>query len=186
MPQTQERDVRSNYVTPRSDQLSSATAPCEAPEGHWWIHAFNPAYSAVDATRVGKWLIRVGCNYVQYCWQRVREATEAGDLGIGSKVSTDLGDRNDIVSWAAHTVCVYTRDWRDCDDVLRFAKALKTNDAVRTRPIYYKPDTMTYEGIWELSSPGKVAIYTFKPPYNQLVRNESALALASSLEEARE
>ena len=172
-------EIRSYFSSGAAGYLPSDTPPCEAPEGHYWVHAFSPKGSSVDPLSVGKWLIRVQCRYVTYCWNRVRQATEEGTLGIGAKVSTDWGNANDPAApggWADHVICVYTYDWRDREDVGRVARCLGEIDAIRRQTLFYKPDAMTYDGIYSGNTPGGVAIYEMKRPYEQLFAREDALS----------
>ncbi len=181
-------EVRSHFVDPQPHQLPSAVHPCEAPEGYRWLHAYSPHHSSIDPVAVGKWLIRVPCEFVGYCWERVRDATEQGTLGIAAKVSTDWGHKNDPAFPAGHKVhviCVYTYNWQDRDDVLRVAKRLREIDAVRRQTLLYKPDAMTYAGIYSGNAPGEVAIYEIKPPYEELTVREEALVLLSDLASLR-
>lgn len=165
--------------------VPSTTDPCAAPKGTHWVHAFNPNRpDDIDPMRVGKWLIYISCRHVDYCWSRVRDATEAGTLGISAKISTDWGKGHDLVGmiseglggWRDHVVCVYTADWQDRADVARVGRRLAEVDAVRTQTLLYKPDAFTYEGIWAGSRPGHVAIYSMKKPYEVLIEHPDALA----------
>ncbi len=138
----------------------------------------------LDPMSVGKWLIYISCAHVAYCWSRVREATEAGTLGVSAKISTDWGKAHDLVGmiseglggWRDHVVCIYTADWRDREDVARVGTRLAEIDAVRTQTLLYKPDAFTYGGTWAGSNPGQVAIYSMKKPYSALVDHPEALA----------
>src|SRR5581483_1285844 len=155
----------------------SDSPPCAAPNGYHWIHAYPPNAPVVNARDVGKWLIRVTCAQVTYCWGRVRSATEDGTLGIAAKVSTDWGNaHNPSVRSKDHVICVYTRDYRDKRDVLRVARRLHAIDAVRKQTIDYKPDAFTLAGIYKRSDRGSVAIYRCSPPYEVLTEQSGALA----------
>ncbi len=170
-------ETRSHFVPPRADDLPSETNPCRAAKGNHWVHAFGP-HIGEDINRLltGKWLIRVGHPNAAYCWDRVRRATEDGTLGLAAKVSTDWAMTHDPAGfgaegrggWRSHVVCVYTRDWRDREDVLRVGKRLVEVDAVRTQPITYKADASTFGGKYAGNSPGEVAIYRMARPYEQL------------------
>lgn len=187
-PPERKTEVRSNYEQPQVGQLPSVTSPCTAPEGYSWVHSFSRSKPS-DLLQVGKWLIRVGCKHVDYCRGAVRDATEAGTLGIAAKVATDWGNANDPAGpWKEHVICIYTADWRDQEDVMRVATRLKEIDAVRKQPLYYKPDAMTYGGVYSGNSPGGVAVYAVKPPYLKLVVHQEniveAKALASEIKSA--
>lgn len=185
---------RSHFVPLDALPLApSTTDPCAAREGTHWIHAISPtAPHHLDPLLVGKWLIYISCRHVGYCWPRVREATEAGTLGISAKISTDWGKAHDLVGiiaegiggWRDHVICVYTADWRNREDVARIGSRLAEVDAVRTQTLHYKPDAFTYGGTWAGSSPGEVAIYSMKKPYHSLLEHPTALAALRSNEQA--
>ena len=161
--------MRSNFVEAIPYDLPSNTPPCKAPAGYSWVHAFNPTPGPIDKLTVGKWLIRLPCQFVDYCWARVSKATEDGTLGIAAKVSTDWhNDYDPAGSWGrVHAICIYTADWHDRSDVLRVAKRLKEIDAVRRSVLMYKPDIETYAGLYAGNSPGNIAIYEAKAPYDE-------------------
>lgn len=187
-PGSGDREVRSNYEAPSAAYLSPATDPCRAPAGHYWIHAFpENSNVTIDAERVGKWLIHLGCQQVSHCWSRVREATEHGRLGISAKVATDWGTDNDPAGpfKSQHVVCVFTRDYRDRADVLRVAKELRVVDAVRRQVLQYKPDLMTLSGFFSGNTPGSIAIYECAPSYTELSPREDAFELLRQLESRR-
>lgn len=177
---------RSHFVPTDAEPLvPSTTDPCAAPEGVHWVHAISPTVSRdLDPMLVGKWLIYISCAHVDYCWSRVRQATEAGTLGVSAKISTDWGKAHDLVGmiseglggWRNHVVCVYTADWRNREDVTRVGSRLAAVDAVRTQTLLYKPDAFTRGGTWAGSSPGQVAIYSMKKPYEELLAHPDALA----------
>ena len=174
--------------------VPSTTAPCAAPERTRWVHAFRPDdVTDIDPMHVGKWLIYLSCRNVDYCWSRVRDATEAGTLGIAAKISTDWGKAHDLAGmlteglggWRDHVICVYTADWEDREDLVRVGRRLADVDAVRTQTLLYKPDAFTYEGIWAGSSPGHVAIYSMKKPYTTLTEHREALERLAIERESR-
>ena len=176
-------EMRSNFVEPSSSFLPSDTAPCTAPVGYSWVHALSPTDGEADPWLVGKWLIRLQCRFVDYCWGQVRRATEAGTLGIGAKVSTDWHNEHDPAgTWGAtHAICIYTRDWHDRKDVLRVARRLRDTDAVRRSVLLYKPDIETYAGLYAGNQAGMISIYEAKPPYDELIVRAEALAQAERL-----
>jgi hypothetical protein len=181
---------RSHFMPPTAEALVPSTAdPCRAPSGIHWIHAFAPGdLTEIDPMLAGKWLIRVGCKPVRYCWEVVRDATEAGTLGISAKVSTDWHRSHDEAGikaegqggWRDHAICIYTADWRDRAEVARVGSRLAEIDAVRKQTLRYKPDAFTYEGIWQGKAPGDVAIYSMSPPYEALEDHPSALGVLRS------
>lgn len=176
-------ELRSNFTEWNEAFLPSTTKPCVAPDGYSWVHAYAPSRSGVDPLIVGKWLIRLQCRFVDYCWERVRIATEDGTLGIAAKVSTDWHNHNDPAgAWGnVHVICIYTTDWHDQDDVLRVAGRLREIDAVRKSVLMYKADIETYAGMYAGNAAGDVAIYEAKAPYDQLIVRSEPLATAEDL-----
>ena len=184
------QEVRSHFVFAGAEPLVPPTTdPCSSPKGTHWVHAFSPtAPRDLDPMHVGKWLIYISCAHVGYCWSRVREATEAGTLGVSAKISTDWGKAHDLVGmiseglggWRDHVICIYTADWRNREDVARVGSRLAEVDAVRTQTLLYKPDAFTYRGTWAGSNPGQVAIYSMKKPYEELLERPDALAMLDS------
>jgi hypothetical protein len=182
-------EVRSYFVSrSQASALPSTTKPCEAPSGEYWVHAFAPpGVEPENSNAIGKWLIRMGCPYVEKYWGFIRDAVERGELGISAKIATDWGRVNDPTGpWRNHVVCVYTRDWRDEGDVLRVAARLHQIGAVSKMQLTYKPDIFTFGGTYEGNSPGDVAIYKCKPPYLELLVEDTNRAAARSMLKAAE
>ncbi len=180
-PRSARDEVRSHFVPPSEGQLPATVSPCKAPDGHFWVRAYAPnpvAPAPPPIQRTGKWLIHVTCDHVGYCWDRVRIATEAGQLGIAAKVSTDWHMRHDPAGpWNDHVICVYTSDFEDRIEAARVARALRVADAVRKQVLRYKPDLMTFRGEYAGNAPGEIAIYSSHPPtYEVLKIHESNLA----------
>ena len=170
-------------ATDERSELQSTTDPCSAPDGHYWVYAHSPVDGREQGQLlVGKWLIRMDCPYVEHYWGLIRDATEDGTLGISAKISTDWGRLNDPAGPRRnHIVCVYTRDWRDEVDVLRVATRLRDVGAVKKMLLTYKPDIFTHAGRYEGDSPGEVAIYQCKAPYEHLVVDVHNRAAAEAL-----
>ena len=92
-----------------------------------------------------KWMLFPREEEVNEAWRVVCEGVDADRLGIGANVST-AGLESD----AARLICVYTRDFRDVEDVRRVLLALVDMGLVRAgRPgVTYKCDAYTYLGIY--------------------------------------
>ncbi|KAK4236932.1 hypothetical protein C8A03DRAFT_35131 [Achaetomium macrosporum] len=91
----------------------------------------------------GKWMLFADPGYVNDVWARVARATANNQLGIGAKVETR------VESEKARLICVYTRDFRDKDDVARVLNRMRELELVRPgRQIYYKSDAWTELGIY--------------------------------------
>lgn len=179
------KEVRSYFALKTdADLLPSSTNPCAAPDGYYWVHAFGPGASSenLDWRLIGKWLIRMTCPYVEDYWSRISHAVEAGTLGPSAKIATDWGREHDPAGpWRNHVVCVYTRDWRDEDDVLRAARRLHEIGAVKKMKLTYKPDVFTHDGRYEGNAPGDIAIYTCGAPYDVLTVNHENRATAEQV-----
>jgi hypothetical protein len=88
--------------------------------------------------RCGKWMLFPEPNAVDDMWAVVAQATAANELGVAAKVAPKADDEGRQGS--ARLICVYTRDFRDKDDVARVLSRLRELELVRanSRPIYYK------------------------------------------------
>lgn len=97
--------------------------------------------------RSGKWMLFPSTNDVDDVWAVVARATAANELGVSAKVAPK--DDDEGVQGSARLICVYTRDFKDKDDVARVLSRLRELELVRVngRPIYYKCDAYTYLGI---------------------------------------
>ena len=107
----------------------------------------------VDDENAGKWLIFIEAKQVDSIWRMIREETVAGRLGISAKVSTakpNPESRDD-----RKVIFVYTRDWRDEEDVMRVRERLRTLGFVER--LGYKRNIETYKG--EYSKKGKRVTY---------------------------
>lgn len=98
---------------------------------------------------VGKWISR---DLTEQLWQGIRGATIEGCLGIGAKVSPDRT-----------RACVYTRDYRDIDDLRRVLGVLRAIGV--TGWITYKRDCETAHGVY-----GTGASYWTSPPGTTEIR----------------
>ncbi|KAF3007529.1 hypothetical protein E8E13_006213 [Curvularia kusanoi] len=85
----------------------------------------------------GKWMLFPKVQEVTRIWKTVVEATTNDRLGPMAKVAPEDGKDERLI-------CVYTKDFRDEDDVLRVLKELEDLDLIGTgRSIYYKSDAFT-------------------------------------------
>ena len=88
--------------------------------------------------RCGKWMFFPDPSTVDEIWGVVARATAANELGVAAKVAAKGDDEGRQGS--ARLICVYTRDFRDKDDVGRVLTRLRELELVKMnrRPIYYK------------------------------------------------
>ncbi|KAL2263311.1 hypothetical protein VTK26DRAFT_7294 [Humicola hyalothermophila] len=92
----------------------------------------------------GKWMLFPEPGNVNEVWGKVARATAGGELGVGAKVATRVDPEK------ARLICIYTRDFRDKDDVARVLNRMRELELVRPgeRQIYYKTDAWTHLDIY--------------------------------------
>jgi hypothetical protein len=102
--------------------------------GVYWIECKRKEgdYPAITP-RTGEWRIITTLAEVDAVWLKIKAATEAGDLGYKSKVSSISPDKD-----ANHRlICVRTYDADDKEDVERVQQALR---AIGIEALDYKRD----------------------------------------------
>lgn len=88
----------------------------------YWIES-KPFTSAPPPTpRAGEWVIETTLTEVDALWVKIKAATEQGELGYKSKVSTSPAKRQ--IDSAARIIVVRTVDVDDQADVARVEAAL--------------------------------------------------------------
>jgi hypothetical protein len=94
------------------------------------LRALAGSYNVIT----GKWMLFPEPGYVNEVWAKVARATAGNELGIGAKVETR------VESGKERLICVYTKDFRDKDDVARVLNRMRELELVRPggRQIYYK------------------------------------------------
>lgn len=128
---------------------SEARAGLVSPAGLGWtdrVRAPEQLGEGLDefGNRVtGKWMPK-GIN--RELWERIRGATIEGYLGTESKVLKDFT-----------RACVYTRDYRDIDDLRRILTVLRELGIKGW--LDYKRDCDTARGLY-----GRGALYWYSPP----------------------
>ncbi|KAF2747164.1 DUF1917-domain-containing protein [Sporormia fimetaria CBS 119925] len=91
----------------------------------------------------GKWMLFPSDQDLPRVWKAVVEGTINNRLGSAAKVATDQGNSGNRL------ICIYTKDFRDKQDVLRILQELERMGLVgRGRGIYYKTDVYTYLDIY--------------------------------------
>lgn len=127
------------------------------------LDILNLAHAA--KVRTGKWLLFCSPSEVNEIWELVAKATANNKLGIAAKVAprSPFDDQR-----RDRLLCVYIPDFLDRSDVGRVLQKLRELRLVesRGRPVYYKPDAFTYNGIshgnpWGLSA----SIYSSKETF---------------------
>jgi len=117
----------------------------------YWIIEDAPGTNPHDTEdeKAGKWLIFQPLAEIDASWQKIRDATRSGTLGISAKVSTakeNPDSRDD-----RKVIYVFTPDWSDEEDVMRVRNELR-NLGFLDR-IGYKRNLETYAG--QYSAKGK-------------------------------
>lgn len=90
----------------------------------------------------GKWMLFPMPEDLMHTWKLVATATAHNELGFAAKVAADEGKGNRV----PRLICVYTRDFRDMEDVKRVLWKLVEMELVQrpardpkgVRSIYYK------------------------------------------------
>ncbi|KAJ8116298.1 hypothetical protein OPT61_g2241 [Boeremia exigua] len=94
----------------------------------------------------GKWMLFPKDKEVTQTWRIVVEAVITDRLGPMAKVAPEDGKDERLI-------CVYTKDFRNEDDVLRVLKELEDMDLLRhDRSIYYKSDAFTYLDLYSATA----------------------------------
>lgn len=113
----------------------------------YWLYAIHPEYNEikknVNYSFTGKWLIFPTLKEVDKVWKKIQKATESGELGFASKVSTMAPTRYDPNT---KCICVYTTDYRNKEDVLKVREALRKLGFKNV--LAYKTDEATERGIY--------------------------------------
>ena len=91
----------------------------------YWISAKNKIGNYPTTTeQSGKWLLFVNTQDIDEVWAKIKQATEEGRLGQGSKVATAKPNRNEVDP-RKKVICVYTYDWTDEADVRKVREELR-------------------------------------------------------------
>jgi hypothetical protein len=110
-----------------------------------WLFAFRKHLKNYPKSTIysGKWLIFADERKINSTWQKIRQATIEGKLGLVSKVSTRKNKEGQ--GYLNYVICVYTYDLRDKQDVYKIKKELRKLGI--DEDICYKPDAFTHYGI---------------------------------------
>jgi hypothetical protein len=103
-------------------QHDSEALPSQA-GGVYWIEARRKVGDYPTPTpRSGQWVIETSLQEVDTLWLKVKQATEQGQLGHKSKVSTAAGPGQADAN--LRLICVRSYDGDDAADVQRIREAL--------------------------------------------------------------
>lgn len=99
--------------------------------GIYWIES-KPLEEGLSPTpRAGEWVIETTASAVDALWAKVKAATEAGELGYKSKVSTSPAKNQAAPD--SRVIVVRTRDADDAADVARVEARLRALGIVPAR-----------------------------------------------------
>ncbi len=90
----------------------------------YWIEAKAPPTAPQPTPRAGMWIIPTTVQAVDALWAKIKTATEAGELGYKSKVSTSPAKKQGRAD--DRVIHVLTADSTDAADVQRVRDALRT------------------------------------------------------------
>ncbi|MCF3105999.1 DUF1917 domain-containing protein [Streptomyces roseoverticillatus] len=123
--------------------LTSTTPSRETTEP--WLWAAAPDTPLTEDVRPfsGKWIWFTPLSLLDASWTTIRAATQDGLLGYRSKAGTLINTRLKSDD-TRRPICVYTRDWRDIDDVQRALTSLRALGIVDV--LLYKTDSDTLNG----------------------------------------
>jgi Domain of unknown function (DUF1917) len=141
-------------TTRRSTQRDQHPAPSKITE-EFWVGTVAPPSSVDCGPRSGKWLVFTPPDSHDEAWDKIRAATELGELGYAAKAATALQGR--VNRAGALVTCVYTYDYEDHDDVQRVLAALR-GLGIEGR-LSYKSDEATSQGTYGRGT----AIYVSQP-----------------------
>ncbi len=99
--------------------------------GVYWIESKPLADTPPPTAQAGEWLIETTVSAVDALWARVKAATEAGELGYKSKVSTVPAKHQAEAD--ARVIVARTRDADDAADVTRVEARLRALGIIPTR-----------------------------------------------------
>lgn len=109
--------------------------------------------------RTGKWLVFTNIKELDTTWQKIKQATKEGVLGIGAKAATAKPNPN-ASSQNEKVICVYTYNWLDKVDVFRVENMLRSIGINQT--LYYKADSDTLDGQYKIRGETNISKYISK------------------------
>ncbi|KAK7183357.1 hypothetical protein PSPO01_10606 [Paraphaeosphaeria sporulosa] len=97
---------------------------------------------------LGKWMLFPSVEDLTRIWRLVIDGVISNRLGPSAKVAPDEGKPGERL------ICIYTKDFKDKNDVLRVLRELVSIGVVnpKLKPIYYKADAYTYLNIYKASA----------------------------------
>lgn len=132
-----------NTKTAPSAQPETLTSPTPSRETTKpWLWAAAPKTPLTEDNHPfsGKWIWFTPLSLLDASWTTIHAATQHGLLGYRSKAGTLINTRPKSDD-TRRPICVYTRDWRDLDDVQRVLTSLRALGIVDV--LLYKTDSDT-------------------------------------------
>jgi predicted RecB family nuclease len=129
----------------------------------YWVYASvtreqrNP--QKFKNSKSGKWLVFSENKDHDRTWQRIKQATSEGLLGIHAKAATSKSNAN-ASSDSEKVICIYTYNWLDTVDVFRVEKTLREIGIEQT--LFYKADRDTREGKYKVKGNKNISKYVSK------------------------
>lgn len=147
--------------TSKVSKISKAMKAQEVPSRNYteaWLRVDTSQHPESTA-HTGKWMLFVRAVEVDEVWVQIKAATVSGDLGSSAKVSTVMNNLLNPRSQGVqlHAIMVYTRDYRDLEDVARVLQKLRDMGFVGR--LSYKEDAATLSNIYG----GGAALYVAQP-----------------------
>jgi hypothetical protein len=153
------KKISHEFIKERQREISmtySDANPSEVTDVYW-IHAKSEKSKYPKSTeRSGKWLIFVNLSEIDEVWDKIKKATEKGELGDSAKVATAKTNPN-ATNPATKVICVYTYDWTDEIDVKRVREELRILGI--TNKIPYKADEDTLSGKYRVRGDTRISKY---------------------------
>lgn len=103
---------------------------CNHPSKHdskYWIYADYPKYifqKPLPEREAGKWLIFESIEKIDVLWEKIKIATEKGNLGPYSKVST-IKEKDQKFDKSKFVICVYTENFHFKEDIERIEEEIR-------------------------------------------------------------
>jgi hypothetical protein len=127
----------------RQDAMTTDTRNPTSVGDDWWIRANAPGRERIDPAYIGKWMLFAYVADIDPVWEIIRDATIAGTLGIAAKVAT-MRENPNSASPGSKLICVYTKDYRDIEDMRRVL--IRLRELGFTQRLSYKTDDDTIQG----------------------------------------
>src|SRR5690349_2946332 len=123
--------------------------PSKVKDEFWvYAHVLKPCkhLRKYKNEEIGKWLVLVDIRELDITWQKIKNATEDGQLGIQAKSATAWSSRL-ATSENEKVICIYTYNWKDQADVFRVEAAIRKLGVEQT--LFYKTNEDTRKCLYK-------------------------------------